>query len=96
MHLVRAGIREVEHLTAPNSPKRVRKPVSLSNGFRKHVISTFIEAGLNHEIRELLVDHSTMLDQHYFRPTEDQVLAEYLKAEPLLTINPSMRLRTRS
>jgi integrase len=93
MHLVRMGIREVEHLTAPNSPKRVRKPVSLSNGFRKHVISTFIEAGLNHEIRELLVDHSTMLDQHYFRPTEDQVLAEYLKAEPLLTINPSMRLR---
>ena len=34
-----------------------------------------------------------MLDQHYFRPTEDQVLAEYLKAEPLLTIDPSMRLR---
>jgi integrase len=92
MHLVRAGIREVEHLTAPNSPKRVRKPVSLSNGFRKHVISTFIQAGLNHEIRELLVDHSTMLDQHYFRPTEDQVLAEYLKAEPLLTVDPAMRL----
>ena len=37
-HLIRAGIREVEHLTAPESPKRVRKPVSLSNGFRKHVI----------------------------------------------------------
>jgi integrase len=92
MHLVRAGIREVEHLTAPDSPKRVRKPVSLSNGFRKHVISTFIQAGLNHEIRELLVDHSTMLDQHYFRPTEDQVLAEYLKAEPLLTVDPAMRL----
>ena len=33
-----------------------------------------------------------MLDQHYFRPTEDQVLAEYLKAEPLLTIDPAMRL----
>jgi hypothetical protein len=92
MHLVRAGIREVEHLTAPDSPKRVRKPVSLSNGFRKHVISTFIQAGLNHEIRELLVDHSTMLDQHYFRPTEDQVLAEYLKAEPLLTVDSAMRL----
>ena len=41
----------------------------------------------------MLVDHSTMLDQHYFRPTEDQVLAEYMKAEPLLTIDPSMRLR---
>jgi hypothetical protein len=34
-----------------------------------------------------------MLDQNYFRPTEDQVLAEYMKAEPLLTIDPAMRLR---
>lgn len=96
MHLVRAGIREVEHLTEvatnPSSPKRVRKPVSLSTGFRKHVISTFIEANLNHEIRELIVDHATMLDQNYFRPREDQVLAEYLKAEPLLTIDPAVRL----
>jgi len=96
-HLVRAGIREVEHLTElatnPSSPKRVRKPVSLANGFRKRAISTFIEAGLNHEIRELLVDHATQLDQHYFRPTEDQVLQEYLKAEPYLTIDPSLRLQ---
>lgn len=96
MHLVRAGMREVEHLTEvatnPNSPKRVRKPVSLSTGFRKHVISTFIEANLNHEIRELIVDHATQLDQNYFRPTEDQVLREYLKAEPYLMIDSSARL----
>lgn len=92
-HLVKCGLRQVEHPTAPNSTKRVRKAISLSNGFRKHVISTFIEAQLSHEIRELIVDHATQLDQHYFRPTEDQVLAEYLKAEPLLTIDPAMRLR---
>jgi hypothetical protein len=92
-HLIRAGIREVEHLTAPSSPKRVRKSVSLSTGFRKRAISIFIEAGLNHEIRELIVDHATQLDQHYFRPTEEQVLNEYLKAEPYLTIDPSLRLQ---
>jgi hypothetical protein len=91
-HLVRGGLRRVEHPTAPNSPRRVRKPISLANGFRKHVISTLIEAGLNHEIRELLVDHATQLDQNYFRPTEDQVLQEYLKAEPYLTIDPAARL----
>jgi integrase len=91
--LMRCGLRQREHPTAPNSTSRVRKIISLSTGFRKHVISTFIEAELNHEIRELLVDHSTMLDQHYFRPTEDQVLQQYLKAEPLLTIDPSMRLQ---
>jgi hypothetical protein len=97
-HLVKCGLRQVEHPIANNtsnpnhSTKRVRKSISLSTGFRKHVISTFIEAELNHEIRELLVDHATQLDQHYFRPTEDKVLAEYLKAEPLLTVDPAMRL----
>jgi hypothetical protein len=90
--LVKCGLRHIEHPTAPNSTKRVRKAVSLSNGFRKHVISTFIEAQLSHEIRELIVDHATQLDQHYFRPSEDQVLAEYLKAEPLLIIDPKNRL----
>jgi integrase len=97
LQLVRSGIREIEHPTetaaVPNSAARVRKLVSLSNGFRKHVISTFIEAGLNHEIRELLIDHATQLDAHYFRPDQNQVLQEYLKAEPLLTIDPSLRLQ---
>ena len=97
LHLVKSGVRDVEHpiATAGNiqPAKRVRKPIALTNGFRKHVISTFIQANLNHEIRELIVDHATHLDQNYFRPTEDQVLEEYLKAEPYLTIDPSMRLQ---
>jgi integrase len=92
-HLVKCGLRQIEHPTAPNSTKRVRKAISLSNGFRKHVISTFIDAGLSHEIRQLLVDHATGLDASYFRPSEKQVFEEYLKAEPLLTIDPSMRLQ---
>ena len=93
-HLVKCGLRDVEHptATAPNSSKRVRKSISLANGFRKRVISTFIQAGLNHEIRELICDHATQLDAHYFRPTETQVLQEYLKAEPYLTIDPAARL----
>ena len=32
------------------------------------------------------------LDQNYFRPSEDQVLTEYLKAESYLTIDPAARL----
>ena len=81
-HLVKSGLRDIEHPTAPDSSKRVRKSISLSNGFRKHVISTFIEAGLNHEIRELIVDHATHLDANYFRPTEDQVCRNILKQNP--------------
>lgn len=40
-----------------------------------------------------MVDHATQLDQNYFRPTQEQVLNEYLKAESLLTIDPSLRLQ---
>jgi integrase len=92
-HLVRCGIRTVEHPIAnPNTAKRIRKQVPLGNGFRKFAISSFIRAGLNHEIREMLVDHATQLDQNYFRPSEEEVLSEYLKAEPYLTLDPSVRL----
>jgi hypothetical protein len=66
LHLVKSGLREVEHPTAtdmdPNSAKRIRKPISLANGFRKHMISTFIEAGLNHEIRIILSSKSYLWD----------------------------------
>jgi hypothetical protein len=93
LHLIKCGLRRTEHPTAPHSTKRVRKSISLTKGFRKHVISTFIEAGLNHEIREMLVDHATGLDANYFRPSEDQVLEEYLKAESYLTTDPSMKLQ---
>jgi hypothetical protein len=89
-HLIRSGLRQIEHLTEVNNCNRIRKAIPIFNGFRKHVISTFIEAQLNHEIRELIVDHATMLDQNYFRPSEEQVLTEYLKAEPYLTIDPAI------
>jgi hypothetical protein len=71
-HMIKCGLRQEEHTT--EHKKRVRKTVGLSKGFRKHVISTFIEAQVNHEIRELLVDHATGLDASYFRPSEKQVL----------------------
>jgi hypothetical protein len=40
----------------------------------------------------MLVDHDTHLDQNYFRPSEGEVLEEYMKAEPYLTIDPNVRL----
>jgi hypothetical protein len=93
-HLVRCGLRTMEHPIGdnPNMIKRCRKPVALGNGFRKFAISSFIRAGLNHEIREMLVDHDTHLDKNYFRPSEEEVLEEYMKAEPYLTIDPNVRL----
>ncbi len=92
-HFIRCGLRTREHPTAPQSTKRIRKAISLSKGFRKRAIGIFIEAGLNHEIRELICDHATQLDQHYLRPSEKQVLEEYLKAEPYLTISDELRVK---
>jgi hypothetical protein len=90
-HLIRSGLRVVEHPT--ENKVRVRKSVSVTNGFRKHVISTFIENNLNYTIREFLVGHLEGLDRNYFRPEDyDKQLQEYLKAEPYLTIDPSVRL----
>jgi hypothetical protein len=91
-HLVKAGIRQIEHPTDPNSLNRVRKSIPFTNGFRKRAISIFIQAGLNHEVREMLSDHDTHLDAHYYRPTEEQVLSEYLKAESYLMIDQSAKL----
>ena len=41
----------------------------------------------------MLVDHATGLDASYFRPSEKQVLQEFLKAEPYLTISNEARLQ---
>ncbi|MDQ6669064.1 MAG: hypothetical protein M3Y53_12685 [Thermoproteota archaeon] len=44
-------------------------------------------------IKEKLMCHSIGLDQAYFKPTENEVLQEYLKAVDNLTINEENRLK---
>jgi integrase len=93
-HLVKCGLRTVEHPSEPNSTKRVRKSVALGNGFRKFTISSFVRAKVNHEIRQFLVDHKGgYLDESYLRLTEEEILSEYLKAEHYLTVSPELRLK---
>jgi hypothetical protein len=92
-HLVKCGLRTVEHPQEPNSVKRVRKDVALGNGFRKYAISCFVRAKVNHEVRQMLVDHKGgYLDESYLRLSEEEILSEYLKAEPYLTLDPNVRL----
>jgi integrase len=92
-HLVKCGIRTVEHPQEPNSVKRVRKDVAIGNGFRKYAISCFVRAKVNHEVRQMLVDHKGgYLDESYLRLEEGEILSEYMKAEPYLTLDPSIRL----
>jgi integrase len=92
-HLVKCGIRSVEHPQEPNSTKRVRKDVALGNAFHKYAISCFVRAKVNHEVRQMLVDHKGgYLDESYLRLSEEEILSEYMKAEPYLTLDPNVRL----
>jgi hypothetical protein len=50
-------------------------------------------AKIDKTIREMLVGHSTQLDAVYYKPQEEEILEEYLKAIDNLTISNDNRLK---
>ena len=48
---------------------------------------------MNPEIREMLLGHMIGLAFAYYKPTQEDMLNEYLKAVNLLTINEENRLK---
>lgn len=90
----KSGIRTVERMTEFSEEKgRIRKNVRLTAGFRKFFDTQLIYAQIEPQIKELFLGHSIGLDDHYFKPGENYVLQEYLKAVDNLTINEENRLR---
>lgn len=85
---IKAGLRKVNH----EFTHRERKPVPLAHGFRKFFTTQLINSKVNPEIREMLLGHSIGLAGAYYKPTEDEMLDEYLKAADNLTINEENRL----
>ena len=85
---IRSGVRQVNH----NATGRERQPVPLAHGFRKFFTTELINAKVNPEIREMLLGHSIGLAGAYYKPTEDEMLDEYMKSVDNLTINPENRL----
>ena len=69
------------------------KQVPIAHGFRKFAMKQFVNAKINPEIREMLMGHKIGLASAYCRPTEQEMLAEYMKAVNNLTINEENRLR---
>ena len=86
---VKAGLRKVNH----NYTYRERKSVPLAHGFRKFFTTQLVNSKVNPEIREMLLEHSIGLSSAYYKPTENEMLDEYMKAVDNLTINPENRLR---
>jgi integrase len=67
--------------------------VKESHGFRKFFTTQLINSKVNPEIREMLLGHQIGLASCYYRPTEEEMYAEYEKAINSLTINEENRLR---
>ena len=90
----KSGIRTVERMTEFSGEKgRIRKNVRLTAGFRKFFDTQLIYARVEPQTKELFLGHSLGLDDHYFKPGENYVLQEYLKAVDNLTISEENRLR---
>jgi integrase len=91
----KSGIRTVERQTElqHNEHGKVRKNVRLTTGFRKFFDTQLIYADVKPAIKEMFMGHSIGLDDHYFKPGENDVLQEYLKAVDYLTINEENRLK---
>jgi integrase len=71
------------------------KEVSITHGFRKFFTTQLINVRANPEIREMLLGHKIGLASAYYRPTEDDMYQEYIKAINNLTINEENRLKIR-
>ncbi len=88
---IKAGIRSTETLT--ESKKVVRKSVMLCHGFRKFTDTQMIESRIDGLKKEMMLGHDIGLEKSYYRPKDEDVLAEYDKAINNLTINEENRLK---
>ena len=64
------------------------------HAFRKMFDTICIKNNVNHSVKEKLMGHKKKqeLDYNYFRPSDTQLLEEYLKVVDDLTINEESRL----
>ena len=91
--LIKTGIRKVIPLTESQTGNtKNRKVVSQNHGFRKFTHTTMANKRINPEIREMLLGHKIGLSSSYYRPSESELLEEYLRVVPELTINEENRL----
>jgi hypothetical protein len=71
------------------------KQVPIAHGFRKFFTTQLVNAKVNPEIREMLLGHKIGLAGCYYKPTEEEMFAEYEKAIDNLTINEEHRLKNK-
>jgi len=87
LNINNSGVRD------PNINRYKRQQIPLLHGFRKFFTKQLQDSKVNPEIIRRLHGWDTGLMGHYYKPTEQDMLNEYLKAVPLLTISNEERLK---
>ena len=74
--------------------RRQRSEIMNCHGFRKFFDSVCVESEMKYLPKEILMGHKREqgLDRHYYRPTSETLLNEYLKVVDDLTLNDEFRL----
>jgi hypothetical protein len=85
--LYAAGLRQV------SKDKTKRKEVMANHGFRKYWNGCMIRAGAKPVVKEMLIGHNVGLEGSYYKPTDSELLAEYLKGIDLLTVSEEKKLQ---
>jgi integrase len=92
-NLHRSGVILAEKEIEGMRTGKKRNVIARAHGFRKFATTNLIRAKINPEAREMLLGHSISLTGAYYRPGDDEILQEYVKAIDLLTISDENRLR---
>jgi len=83
----------VEKILKQGTSHNTRREWKILHGFRKYFNSVLVNANVNHIKKERMMGHDTRLENNYFKPTQEDLLSEYLKVVDLLTFNEEFRLR---
>ncbi len=89
----RAGIRERTILKEGQKSGSTRKSVPQVHGLRKAFSTFALNSKMDIIKRMMLEGHSVGIDEHYCKPSEADLLEEYMKGVDNLTINEENRLK---
>jgi integrase len=89
----RAGITEKTILKEGEKAGSFRKSIPQVHGLRKAFSTFALDAKMDIIKRRMLEGHSVGIDEHYCKPSEEDLQEEYMKAADNLTINEENRLR---
>lgn len=73
--------------------RKKRHPFAANHSYRKWFKTRCEQAGMKPINIETLLSHSVGISDHYYRPTENDLLEDYLKAVDFLAINEENRLK---